>query len=399
MREATLILTLGAALSSPAVSDEPRRITIQSGQGFPDAVVVPESLSLVHTTQILALDGSGAIVHEATERQAAAILERLDQTLAAYHTDTARLVKVNLYAIDHEALGALRAALLNRLDGRPTPAISAVVTRLPLPQARVALDAVATRAVEARSEDSLEIGPNRPLTARTGSVAAVLPRGRRVYVSGQADPAPSLSEATRKTLESLDATLKHLGLNRRQVVQAKSFLTPMSSVEEAAQQFVSFFGKDAIPPLVFVEWRMNTPIEIELVVAAGASPDGPPIEYLSTPELKPSPVFSRIARINRGDLIYTSDVAGSEGTSASDQVEAIFAKLKSVMAETGSDLRHLAKATYYVADDEASRALNDLRPRHYDPARPPAASKATVAEVGIKGRTVTLDMIAIKPPR
>ena len=45
----------------------------------------------------------------------------------------------------------------------------------------------------------------------------------------------------------------------------------------------------------------------------------------------------------------------------------------------GSDLRHLVKATYYVTDEDASRALNELRPKFYDPARPPAASKAAMA--------------------
>ena len=65
------------------------------------------------------------------------------------------------------------------------------------------------------------------------------------------------------------------------------------------------------------------------------------------------------------------------------------------MISAGGDFRHLVKATYYVSDDPASRALNELRPRHYDPARPPAASKAMVAGVGAPGRAITLDMIAV----
>ena len=44
--------------------------------------------------------------------------------------------------------------------------------------------------------------------------------------------------------------------------------------------------------------------------------------------------------------------------------------------------------------DEASKALNELRPRYYDPRTPPAASKAVVKDVGLEGRTITLDMIA-----
>jgi enamine deaminase RidA (YjgF/YER057c/UK114 family) len=73
----------------------------------------------------------------------------------------------------------------------------------------------------------------------------------------------------------------------------------------------------------------------------------------------------------------------------------VFDRLKDILDRTGSDFRHLAKATYYVSADDASRKLNELRPRYYDPKRPPAASKAVVAGVGMTERTVTLDMIAV----
>ncbi|MEO6811516.1 MAG: RidA family protein, partial [Isosphaeraceae bacterium] len=118
-------------------------------------------------------------------------------------------------------------------------------------------------------------------------------------------------------------------------------------------------------------------------------------EFLTPPELKPSPVYSRIVRVNRGDLIYVSGLTGPDGADGKAQTEAIFGTLKEILSRAGSDFRHMVKATYYVADDPASRALNDLRPKYYDPARPPAASKAVVAGVGLPGRTITLDMIAV----
>ena len=80
---------------------------------------------------------------------------------------------------------------------------------------------------------------------------------------------------------------------------------------------------------------------------------------------------------------------------AAGQVREIFQSLGSVLQKTGSDFEHLAKATYYVSDNEASNKLNDIRPEFYNPRRPPAASKAKVKGVGLPGRTVTLDMIAV----
>ena len=114
--------------------------------------------------------------------------------------------------------------------------------------------------------------------------------------------------------------------------------------------------------------------------------------------LKPSPLFCRVVRVNRGPLIYTSGLYGPAAATGAEQVRAILDTLGGVISDAGGDFRHLVKATYYVADEDASRALNDLRPRYYDPSRPPAASKATVAGVGSEGRSITLDMIAVPKP-
>src|SRR5207237_729436 len=96
-----------------------------------------------------------------------------------------------------------------------------------------------------------------------------------------------------------------------------------------------------------------------------------------------------------GKRIYVSGLFGTRGGNATAQIEEIFATLDGVLKKAGSDLRHMAKATYYVSDDDASGKLNELRPKYYDPSRPPTASKAQVAGVGVEGRTVTLDMIAV----
>jgi len=62
-------------------------------------------------------------------------------------------------------------------------------------------------------------------------------------------------------------------------------------------------------------------------------------------------------------------------------------------------MRHLAKATYYVADHDAARWVDRVRPRVFDPDRPPAASKVMVHAVGMVGRTMTVDMIAVEKDR
>jgi enamine deaminase RidA (YjgF/YER057c/UK114 family) len=225
-----------------------------------------------------------------------------------------------------------------------------------------------------------------------------MPAGARVYVSGQAEPDPDLARSTRRTLEGLDATLKYLGLSRASIVQVKAFMQPMTAAAEVEREVEAFFGEGSVPPLALVDWRSSRsqPVEIELVAAAGPSKEGgETVEYLTPPGLKPSPVFSRVARVNRGGAIYVSGLYGRHGAFGASEVKEVLDELGKVLAEAGGDFRHLVKATYYVATDETSRALNELRPKYYDPSRPPAASKAMVAGVGSDGRSVTLDMIAV----
>jgi enamine deaminase RidA (YjgF/YER057c/UK114 family) len=123
------------------------------------------------------------------------------------------------------------------------------------------------------------------------------------------------------------------------------------------------------------------------------------MEFLTPEGLKASPIFARVTRVDAARTIYTSGLLGKAGTSGEDQVREIFAQLKSVCDQTGSDFKHLAKATYYVAADDTSKQLNAIRPELYDPQRPPAASKAMVRGVGSPAHGIAVDMIAVPRER
>jgi enamine deaminase RidA (YjgF/YER057c/UK114 family) len=101
--------------------------------------------------------------------------------------------------------------------------------------------------------------------------------------------------------------------------------------------------------------------------------------------------------VNATKLIYFSGLYATGAGDGAAQVGSIFDQLGKLLPQAGSDFRHLAKATYYVSDDDASNQLNAIRPKYYDPARPPAASKAPVAGVGARDRAITIDMIAVPP--
>jgi neutral ceramidase len=345
--------------------------------GTAKAVTV-DGARLAHTRQILPLDRAGNIAGQGSaEAQVNYVFDNLERVLGQAGTSLSRAVKFNVYAANAEVMAAAGRAFERRFARGIRPAVSAVAGRLPHPEALVAMDAVAIT--------------DRP--ADRSADVAVLPSGPRAYISGQA-ASGDLRKATADTLERLNSNLEFLGLTRADVVQAKVFLQPVFSAPVVEEEMRAFFGKDT-PPLAFVEWVSKTPVEIELVVKSGRIADAPMVEYLTPPGEKAARVFTRIVRVHHPKTIYISGIYGRAVGQAASQVREVFSSLQETLGQTGSDLRHLVKATYYVTDEPTSRALNELRPEYFEEGRAPAASKAMVSGTGIDARTLTLDMIAV----
>lgn len=414
------IATQSAPEKSASASSGLRRLTMppdaagREAQPTPgqSAAVVVDDLPLVHTAQLLPVAddrgpaaASAAIPGDAAT-QVARVFARLEQVLQRAGSSSARIVKLNLYVANANVAAIVREDLAKRFAAAP-PAICFVETTLPIAGALFAADAVA-----ATGPPAAPAAPAAPPSSAPASLGAALaadglaattPAGPRVYVAGQAEKG-DLRTATRKTLESLEATLGFLKLGWPDVAQVKSFVTPMASVHEADDETRRFFAarQMAVPPLVWVEWQSGLPIEIELVAAAGRSEPRavkasrpPDVEFLTPPGMTTPTIYARVTRTPAGPTIFVSGLYGAPGSSGGDQVERIFAQLKAVLAMAGSDFEYLAKATYYVSDNDASAKLNELRPRYYNPKRPPAASKAQVTGVAQPGTTITLDMIAV----
>jgi enamine deaminase RidA (YjgF/YER057c/UK114 family) len=348
-----------------------------------------QNAALAHTTQLLpesadSIDAANQIV---------SLLAQLDEVLQNADAHRGDIVKLNVYVRNADVRMKFEAVLLSwSRDARP--AVSYVATPLPSMNAVVALDAV----FAVKSVSRSEIPYHLPGKSRDGNDSStrvcVLPQGDVVYVSGQA-AVGELAEATMDTLNGLLKTIEALGLNRSHIVQVKTFMTPMSQADVVDQKIAAFFGKDSVPPVSHVEWQSSShPIEIELVVWAPPTASDKSVSYFTPDWMKSSPVFSRVARIHGNDRVYVSGLEAEVLGDGESQVRSVFNSLQGALTAVGSDLRHLAKATYYVSDADASNQLNALRPSYYDPTRPPAASKAMVASVGTAERTISVDLVA-----
>ncbi len=194
-------------------------------------------------------------------------------------------------------------------------------------------------------------------------------------------------------MESLTRSLTHVGLDWQDVVQIKCFLHPMQQFDAARQAIERHLTTQMVIPSVFVEWQGSSlPIEIELVAATRSS-DRPAIAFLTPTGMSASPIYSRIVQFRGGRRVYTSGLAVPGN--GEQQVAGVFELLQTLLTSTHTDMQHLAKATYYVSNDEVSQALNRMRPLYYSPQSPPAASKATVTSTVFSGTNFVADWIAV----
>lgn len=377
-----------------------RYYSLNSQAGLSQAVVV-KGLPLVHTRQLLPLDAQGELVGgDSAEQQIEQVLDNLQAVLETAGSGLEYIVRLNVYADSSQTVDFVRDRLCQRLNSLGQPTFTAVVSPLPHPGALVAVDAVAVPPpAYPRSWPGDAVVLKRCETVGGDTEfadAAVMPVGGVVYLSGQPDKSPR-AEAAAKSLAKLFEIVDQLQLERSHVVQLKVFIDSATEADEVLREVKRQFPDRIAPPVVFVEWIASAPVEIEMIVHAPLTGDKPhdAVRYYTPPGVKPSPTFSRVAVVESHRQIYISGLSAREGGDGESQVRDVFAQLKQVLSETDSDLRHLAKATYYVSDEDVSTKLNELRPEFYDPERPPAASKAMVHGMGQSDRTLTIDMIAV----
>lgn len=339
--------------------------------------------ALLYTSQLFGDSGQSAA------QQARDLLARMTSLLRDSGYADAQPLRLEWVLAPTAGVADLHRALRAEFGGPHKPAVSVVQGRLPRPGVAFALNGIYAllTATKLGKAEVKYFGP---------AAVATLPAGGTTYVSGQATQGTNTLDSARRTLGSLMRTLDFLKLKPEDVVQFKVFLQPIAETAPVLAALEEIYGrKQAMPPVVFVEWLGQPSLEIEMVVASPATAGAASIEYLTPPGMTASPVYCRVARVNAPDRVFFSTLTAAADGDGKAQGEDICGQLGRLLTATGSGFQHLAKATYYVSDDLASKALNELRPRYYDPQRPPAASKALVLGTAIPGRTMALDLIAV----
>lgn len=366
------------------------------------AAVIVHRCTLAHTAQIYPVTAEGQPVKGDAAAQAAGLFDQLERLLHLVDTDLNSVVRLNVYLTSDAVAPALRAELRQRFGKRKTPpAVTIAVTPAARPGVLLSLDAVAATPRHVTQVE--HYSPVHHDGNKNFAHVTLLPPGRVVYVSGQAEPGKTMAEATRKTLAGLRRTLQTLQLDRSEIVQVKSFVQPLKDWDQVDAEVIKFFAPAKVPACTTIEWQGPTPsIETELVVwAPPGTARGPEsagsarYEWLAW--LPVSPNYCRMTIVDQTRAIYFGGLHGRTTQSPADEVRDIFKQLEELLKAAGSDYNHLAKATYYPVSSATSDKLNTIRPEFYNPKRPPAASKAPVPGIGRPDRNITLDMIAVTP--
>ena len=389
MKRSILIFFIFVNLTSRAQSPDIQYAQTSRLKGSSDAVIV-KNVPLVHTSQIFSLDKRGKFVFkDELQKQIGQIFGNLSKALKIADSGIDQVVKLNIYLKNSTLISEVQTEIGRRFKSGKLPAVSYVTGNLSYPDALISIDAIA---VSTNSSD------NNVKYFNSGSTqVSILPPGPVVYVSGQAAKG-NLTEATLNTLKQLEESLHFLGLEKRDIVQIKSFINPISDLSTVQNVMAEFFKEGTIPPLVNVEWLSKDPlIEIELIASSNRtlSKSNEQLDFITPKGMVHSPVYSKVTRVNYGSKVYVSGLYGNTERGIKSELSDIFDFLDLIMKKSGSDLKHLVKATYYVSNDLHSAALNEIRPKYYDPKRPPAASKAMVKDVGALKAGVNMDMIGV----
>lgn len=381
--------------AAPAQRPAVEYVPLDAPAGTSRAVIV-DGQALAYTRQLLPLAADGKLVgKDAVEKQVEQVLDNLDAVLKRAGADLNQLVRVNVYALAPSTTDLVREQLSKRLKPSVRPALTSVLTPLPHRDALVAIDAVAIAPAKGESVTLLRC----PQVSGEQDLAdvAILPHGGVAYISGMPADAGLTESAVDGSMTGLVKMLDNLKISLAQVAHIKVFLRPASSAADVSQKLHAYFPNQRTPPVTFVEWLAPPPVEIELVAQLPAGDkDAPHVEYYNPPDVSPMQIFSRAALVHADRQIFVGGLFAEKANGGQEQALNVFEQLQTILSKTGSDLRHLAKGTYYAVDDGSARGLDRARLWLYDQDRPPAASKCMVHGVGQPDRTLTMDMIAVE---
>lgn len=122
---------------------------------------------------------------------------------------------------------------------------------------------------------------------------------------------------------------------------------------------------------------------------------------LTTKAAPPIGPYSQAVRV-QGNLLFTSgqiplDASGQMVAGGiAEQTHAVFANLKNILEEAGSDFNHVVKTTVFLLDMGEFSAMNEIYKTYFSSPTPPARSTIQVARLP-KDARIEIEAVALIP--
>jgi len=309
---------------------------------------------LVFVSGILPSSAAGGLTEQASQ-----VLEELKIRLERAGTSIDRVASVSVYLSSADDFSALNAVWRKYWPSSP-PARTTVVAKLPLPEARIQVSAVAA----ARGAERRVVLPKS-----WPEPSAPLSHGVRVddvlFLSGQVPRRGAdntlvkgdIEAQTNAVFENAEAILQAAGLTLADVVSARVFLTDGAVFDRMNAAYRNRFPVNpparatVITPLVSPDFQ----IEITMVAAKGAGRAA-----VSTPNADGSPGRANpnlSSAIHVGRRLFLSGMLGVLPGNASDaagQTTETLNRLDRTMAAAGFGWADVGESIVYVTDMAAA---------------------------------------------
>lgn len=350
---------------------------IEEGKASADAVQVSDS-ALIFTGMIKPSNHARSI-----NSQCVSVFDELNAQLVKAGGDLSHVVRLNCYYSKDLELKLFQAELKKRFLNE-LPAVSYIFIQDSNESSMIACEAVAVSK------------QNVSQVVRLNDHVSILPKGSKIFVSGQAEKAPDVVTSVHLTMNGLMKSLTYLGLKPENCVQLKAFVKPGLDKELINHEIISFF-EGTPPPVVLIDWIGDYNAEIEMVVSDPKNVENTEsVFYGYFPWLHKSPRYSSYVCVKAGaPLIFISQIESDPTVSSGEQLTRVFEGLGTVLFKSASSYRSLVKATYYLGDLKLRSALSDIRGVYYDPIRAPSASAIGVKSFELPGITFGVDVVAV----
>ena len=375
------ILASVAPMAGQQAAAPPFRPAVQAG-------------NLLYLSGALPTGPDGRIIAGDIATQTRRALDNLKGVLEAHGASIARVAAVSVYLKRASDFAAMNEAYRTYWPSDP-PARTTVVANLVVPDALVEIGMIAVTGTAERTvvHPATWVKSPNPYSYAVRS-------GDTLFLSGLvprkgSDNSPvkgDIGVQTKAVLDNAGEILKAAGMDYRDVVSARVFLTDTASFDAMNTAYRAYFPKDP-PARATVRAGLTSPdylVEIALTVVATRDRLAVTTPNADGSPGRPNPNLS--SAIRAGSRLFLSGMLGTTDAGAGDvatQTREALARIGRTLQAAGFEWNQVVDSTVYLTDVMRAPAMNEA----YRPVLGPAFPARATFEAGLMSPAAVVEIM------